>query len=140
MMHRKRIPIKAGRGPRPGATTPDGVPTDRREQFLHLIGLARTRHAAGWTREEIVRDLLAVNDQLEAPLPSFSAGGLIDCINEIVGGPPVPHARLLTFHLRPCRPRSKRCLAPTSDSGRLTLCLIPLCPRCGRPLAAGGVA
>jgi hypothetical protein len=124
--------IKPGRKPpRPGAD-PHGIPPSGAEQFRQLLALARNMRDACRTRREVVRDLLAVNRDLDAPLPTFSPGGLIDALGEIIGEPPPPRrasADRLTIHLTPLCPRCGRlAIRPR----RLSLRLVTLCPGCGR--------
>ena len=117
-----------------------GISDGQANQLQHMLGCARNWHAAGWTRDEIVLELLANNDQLESPLPAFSPGGLIDSLNGIVGEAPTPHGfgNLVRRRAEGARGYLTLHLTLLDSHGRIPS-LLSLCSGCGRVLMNGRV-
>jgi hypothetical protein len=58
-----------------------GVPDDRAALLPELLDEAKRLQALGRPPAEVHRAVLALNRNLPRPLPSFSPGGLCDCVN-----------------------------------------------------------
>jgi len=55
------------------------------EQLHDLAGFLRL---AAIMRDGIFSELLGINRRLPKPLPAFSAGGLVDCVNAVLAAAP----------------------------------------------------
>jgi hypothetical protein len=61
-----------------------GIPADRQQHLAELLDEARRLHVLGRPAAEVRRSVLALNRELPLPLPAFSAGGLVECVNAVL--------------------------------------------------------
>ena len=64
----------------------NGVPDDLTALLAELLHEARRLRDLGRRAAEVRKSILALNRNLPKPLPTYSAGGLAECVNCLLGG------------------------------------------------------